>query len=124
MSEAGAICHSVISHSVSSAYEQKSLEDVYLNACYRLKCTPDDDVKAKLHSSVGNSISLNGMGKIIGYKLRCVYVLRSSNPNHLVGLALEDIRPLFDTISYSETLKILDLSANSLGEYLRFAKVC
>ncbi|KAI8578401.1 hypothetical protein K450DRAFT_247731 [Umbelopsis ramanniana AG] len=74
-------------------YEPKSLEEIYLNICTRHEYPPDNDIKLQLGSSDNDKIFLTGLGII---------------PHSFKPLAL--------TIGLSESLSILDLSANLLDD--------
>ncbi|KAM3584310.1 NACHT, LRR and PYD domains-containing protein 4 [Umbelopsis sp. WA50703] len=74
-------------------YETKSLSDLYVNACQRHGSSCDEDVKTLLMATQPSSISLPGL-----------------------GLSISDVKSLNDTFSYSETIRHLDLSANSLDD--------
>ncbi|KAG2181286.1 hypothetical protein INT43_008869 [Umbelopsis isabellina] len=74
-------------------YEPRSFSDLYVNACQRHGSPCDEDIIKLLTTSKPSSISLFGL-----------------------GLSASDVKPLADTLSFSETIKHLDLSGNSIDD--------
>ncbi|CAO3666534.1 unnamed protein product [Umbelopsis ramanniana] len=74
-------------------YEPKCMEDIYMNVCARHEYPPDGDIRLQLGSSDSNNVSLTGL-----------------------GIMPDFFKPLALTIGLSESICILDLSANLLDD--------